>query len=74
MKYLISESHRTDLFREFSVKKMYNECGNISVTRIREALSILSDTDLALKTRSLGKGSDMLTLEQGLACCMALDC
>ncbi|MBP1537714.1 MAG: DNA polymerase III subunit delta [Ruminococcus sp.] len=60
--------------REFAVKKMYNECGNISVTRIREALSILSDTDLALKTRSLGKGSDMLTLEQGLACCMALDC
>ncbi len=58
--------------REFAVKNMYNECSNISVQRIQSALSILSDTDLALKTRSAGKGSDMLTLEQGIASCMAL--
>lgn len=58
--------------REFAVKNMFNDCGNISVERIESAVSILSDTDLALKTRSGGKTSDMLTLEQGLARCMAL--
>lgn len=58
--------------REFAVRNMYGDCGNISVERIQSTLAILSDTDLALKTRSGGKGADMLTLEQGLAECMAL--
>ncbi len=58
--------------REFAVKNMFNDCANISLTKIEKALAILSDTDLALKTRSGGKSSDMLTLEQGLAGCMAL--
>ena len=60
--------------REFAVKNMYNDCANISLERITAAISILSDTDLALKTHSSGKSSDMLTLEQGLAKCMALRC
>ncbi len=58
--------------REFAVRNMFNDCGNISLQRIRSTLSILSDTDLVLKTHSSGKSSDMLTLEQGLAKCMAL--
>ena len=39
---------------------------------IKSILEILSDTDLTLKTHSSGKSSDMLTLEQGIARCMAL--
>lgn len=58
--------------REFVVRNMFNDCGNISVERIQSTLCILSDTDLVLKTRSGGKSMDMLTLEQGLAKCMAL--
>ncbi len=58
--------------REFAVKNMFNDCANISLEKIEKALSILSDTDLALKTHSAGKTSDMLTLEEGLASCMAL--
>ena len=58
--------------REFAVKNMYNDCANISLNRIKSILEILSDTDLTLKTHSSGKSSDMLTLEQGIARCMAL--
>ena len=58
--------------REFAVKNMYNDCANISLSRIRSVMNILSDTDLTLKTHSSGKNSDSLTLEQGIARCMAL--
>jgi DNA polymerase-3 subunit delta len=60
--------------REFAVRNAYSECGNISLERIRQTLNILSKTDLKLKTRSGGKDSDKLTLEQGIAGCMALRC
>ena len=60
--------------REFAVRNMFNDCANFSLERITRTIAILSDTDLTLKTHSSGKASDMLTLEQGLAKCMALRC
>ncbi len=60
--------------REFAVRNMFNDCAGFSIERITKTIAILSDTDLALKTHSSGKSSDMLTLEQGLAKCMALRC
>ena len=58
--------------REFAMKNAYNECGSFSLKRIRDTITIMSDTDYTLKTHSAGKASDMLTLEQGLARAMAL--
>ncbi len=60
--------------REFAVKNVYSECGNITCERIRQSLKILSDTDLSLKTHSGGRAEDMLTLEQAVAKSMALRC
>lgn len=58
--------------REFAVKNAFNECQNIPVSRIRKTISIFSDADLALKTRSQGKKSDLLTLEEAAAKAMTL--
>ncbi|MBR1422122.1 MAG: DNA polymerase III subunit delta [Ruminococcus sp.] len=60
--------------REFAIKNAFSECGSFSAARIRETLKILYDTDIMLKTRSSGREGDLLTLEQGLARSMALQC
>ena len=59
--------------REFAVKKAYDNCGNISVTKIRTVINIFSDLDLALKTRSMDKKASMLALEQSIAECFMAD-
>ena len=69
-----SKDFRYPKNREFAIRNAYSECAPISAARIRKTLRILFDTDLALKTRSVGKEGDLLTLEQGLARSMALRC
>ena len=58
--------------REFAVRNAFNEIQNISPVRMRRVLKIFSDTDLRLKTRSGGKRSDLLVLEEACAKAMAL--
>ena len=58
--------------REFAVRNAFNEVQNISPVRMRKVLKIFSDTDLRLKTRSGGKRSDLLVLEEAAAKAMAL--
>ncbi len=36
--------------REFAIRNAYNDCGKISVSRLRRCMKILSDTDIALKS------------------------
>lgn len=59
--------------REFAVKKAFQICGNISLAKIKAVLAILSETDLALKTRSLDKKGGMLALEQSIARCLVAE-
>ena len=59
--------------REFAVRNAYDECSGISLERIRKTIQILSETDLKLKTKSMGN-SDMLVVEQCVAKAMALKC
>lgn len=59
--------------REFAVKKAFQICGNISLAKIKAVMRILSDTDLALKTRSLDKKGAMLMLEQTIAKCLTAE-
>ena len=58
--------------REFAVKNAFNECQNISEDRIRRTVSVFAALDFRLKTRSGGKGSDMLLLEEACAKAMTL--
>ena len=58
--------------REFAVRNAFNEIQNITPVRIRKVIKIFSDTDLRLKTRSGGRCSDMLVLEEAAAKAMAL--
>lgn len=69
-----AEAFRYPKNREFAVKNAYAECANMTCERIRQALKIFCDADLKLKTRSQGKGGDLLTLEQACAQAMALRC
>ncbi|WP_295153283.1 DNA polymerase III subunit delta [uncultured Ruminococcus sp.] len=55
--------------REFAIKKAYQVCGSISLSKIKEVLMIMSATDLTLKTTSLDKKAAMLMLEQRIAEC-----
>ena len=58
--------------REFAVKNAFNECQNIPEDRIRRTVSVFAALDFRLKTRSGGKGSDMLLLEEACAKAMTL--
>lgn len=58
--------------REFAVKNAFNECQNIPIKRIRQTISIFSDADLRLKTRSSGRQGDILTVEEAAAKAMTL--
>ncbi|MBR1739596.1 MAG: DNA polymerase III subunit delta [Ruminococcus sp.] len=58
--------------RVFAVRKAFQSCGNMSEAHIKGAIRIFSDTDLALKTRSLDKKAAMLVLEQSVAKCFML--
>ena len=51
------------------MKKAFQICGSISLTKIREVLKIMSQTDLTMKTTSLDKKGAMLVLEQRVAEC-----
>ena len=58
--------------REFAVRNAFNEIQNVSPVRLRKVIKIFSDTDLRLKTRSGGRRSDLLVLEEAAAKAMAL--
>ncbi len=57
--------------REFAVKNAFSECGNISVERIRRAVTLLADTDLRMKTTSMNAEAQTLAVEQFAAAAMA---
>lgn len=57
--------------REFAVRNAFNECQNISRRRIRNAIEVFAEADLALKTGSRGKAGDMLLVEEAAARAMA---
>lgn len=59
--------------REFAVRKAYDACGNISLSKIRNTIAIFAETDIALKTRSLDTKGSMLLLEQNVARCLMLE-
>lgn len=55
--------------REFAIKKAYQICGSIPLSKIKDVLIIMAGTDLTLKTTSLDKKAAMLVLEQRIAEC-----
>ena len=56
--------------REFAVKNAYSECGNLSLERIRNACTLLADTELKIKTVSMNSESAFLAVEQFAAAAM----
>ena len=59
-------------YKIFAVEHAFSDCSRISGDRIRQTIAILCETDLALKTKGLGSGGDILALEECCAKCMAL--
>lgn len=59
-------------YKKFAVENAFQDSSRISADRIRETLSILCETDLALKTKGFAKGGDILALEECCAKCMAI--
>jgi DNA polymerase-3 subunit delta len=58
--------------REFAVKNAFSECANISTEKIRRTITLLSDTELRLKTVSMSAQMSMLAVEEFAAAAMAL--
>ena len=59
-------------YKKFAVENAFSDSSRISAERIRKTLSILCETDLALKTKGFAKGGDILALEECCAKCMAV--
>ncbi|MCR5816249.1 MAG: DNA polymerase III subunit delta [Ruminococcus sp.] len=59
-------------YKKFAVENAFGDASRISNDRIRKTLSILCETDLALKTKGFAKGGDILALEECCAKCMAI--
>lgn len=56
--------------REFAIKNAFGECGNISLEKLHRAVTLLADTELRLKTRSMSAQAQFLAVEQYAAAVM----
>ncbi|SDA15813.1 DNA polymerase III, delta subunit [Ruminococcus sp. YE71] len=57
--------------REFAVRKAYDDCMSIDPDRLRRTLTLLSDTELRMKTSSMNDAAAYLAVEQFAASSMA---
>ncbi len=57
--------------REFVMKNAFSECGNIPLERIHRAITLLSDTEYRMKTRSMNTAAQYLAVEQYAAAVMS---
>ena len=53
------------------MKNAFSECGNIPLERIHRAITLLSDTEYRMKTRSMNTAAQYLAVEQYAAAVMS---